>query len=85
MNVSVRKRGDDKFGVRCEIKNLNSINNIEMAIDCEIRRHIALAMNNKRVEQETRGFNPQTQLTFTLRKKESEVDYRFVFLFIYFI
>lgn len=68
------------MGTRCEIKNLNSINNIQLAIDCEIRRHIALIENNQRVEQQTRGFDAQTHLTYLLREKESEVDYRYYLL-----
>lgn len=78
LNISVRPFGSEKFGVRSEVKNLSSIKSLKAACDAEIRRHVDLLTRGERIYQETRGFNFDTQTTFTQRRKESEVDYRFM-------
>lgn len=78
VNVSVRKRGEQALGDRCEIKNLNSLRSLRQAVDYEIQRQARLVSEGKRVPQETRGFNAVQQSTFTMRKKETEVDYRYM-------
>lgn len=77
VNVSVRKIGDTSFGTRSEIKNLNSFSFTEKAIEYEKDRQITLISTGRAVERETRRFDPASEKTFTMRKKESETDYRF--------
>ena len=78
LNISVRPAGSTEFGVRSEIKNLSSIKHLKAACDAEIRRHVDTLSKGERIYQETRGFNFDTQTTYTQRRKETEVDYRFV-------
>lgn len=77
VNVSVRKIGDTSLGTRSEIKNLNSFSFTEKAIEYEKNRQIALISTGRAIERETRRFDPASEKTFTMRKKESETDYRF--------
>jgi aspartyl-tRNA(Asn)/glutamyl-tRNA(Gln) amidotransferase subunit B len=76
-NVSVRKVGDDAFGTRCEVKNLNSIRSLGRAIEYEARRQIDLIEAGERVVQETRHWNEDEGRTHTLRSKEEAYDYRY--------
>lgn len=77
VNVSVRLRGEEEFGVKCEIKNLNSVHFVGKAIEDEIGRQIALIESGEGVEAETRRFNEDTGHTERMRKKETVVDYRY--------
>ncbi len=77
VNLSVRKRGETSFGVRTEIKNLNSFAFVAKAIDYEAERQIALLEAGEPVLRETRRFDPATGKTFGMRVKESAEDYRF--------
>ncbi|KZT42924.1 Glutamyl-tRNA amidotransferase B subunit [Sistotremastrum suecicum HHB10207 ss-3] len=77
VNVSVNRPGE-QFGTRCEIKNLNSLKNMTLALNCEIKRHLDLLERGESVVQETRGFNEDTVETFTLRRKEDAPDYRYM-------
>ncbi len=76
-NVSVRPRGDERFGTRTELKNLNSFRFVQRAIEVEIARQTALVESGGRVTQETRSFDPATSTTRTLRSKEEAHDYRY--------
>jgi aspartyl-tRNA(Asn)/glutamyl-tRNA(Gln) amidotransferase subunit B len=76
VNVSVRRPGAE-FGTRCEIKNVNSIRFIGMAIETESRRQIALIEDGGTVEQETRLFDPGKGETRSMRSKEEAHDYRY--------
>jgi len=76
-NVSVRKRGADKFGTRAEIKNLNSFRYIEKAIHFEVERQIDLIESGGKVIQETRLYDPDKGETRSLRAKEEANDYRY--------
>ncbi len=76
-NVSVRRVGEEKFGTRCEIKNLNSFRYIEKAINYEVERQIELIEGGGKVRQETRLFDPDKGETRTLRTKEEANDYRY--------
>jgi aspartyl-tRNA(Asn)/glutamyl-tRNA(Gln) amidotransferase subunit B len=76
-NVSVRLAGSDKLGTRCEIKNLNSFNFMEQAIEFEARRQIAMLESGGRVEQETRLYDPDRNETRSMRTKEEAHDYRY--------
>ena len=76
-NVSVRRRGAAEFGVKTEVKNLNSFRYLARALDYEIDRQIALLESGARIEQETRLFNLQASRTEAMRSKEFAHDYRY--------
>ncbi|KAI0271967.1 Glutamyl-tRNA amidotransferase B subunit [Russula aff. rugulosa BPL654] len=77
VNVSVNRQGQVP-GTRCEIKNLNSIRFMIVAIGSEVHRQIGILDSGELVPQETRGFNEDTGETFTLRSKEEAPDYRYM-------
>src|SRR5450432_3069641 len=76
-NVSIRPKGTEKFGTRCELKNINSFRFVQRAIDAEIIRQTAILDAGGTIRQETRSFDPATGLTHTLRSKEEAHDYRY--------
>jgi aspartyl-tRNA(Asn)/glutamyl-tRNA(Gln) amidotransferase subunit B len=76
-NVSVRRRGADKFGTRAEIKNLNSFRFVEKAINFEVERQIELIESGGKVVQETRLYDPDKGETRSMRSKEEANDYRY--------
>ena len=76
-NVSVRPKGQEEFGTRCEIKNLNSFKFLEEAILYEVRRQIELIEDGGRVVQETRLYDPDKMETRSMRSKEDAQDYRY--------
>jgi aspartyl-tRNA(Asn)/glutamyl-tRNA(Gln) amidotransferase subunit B len=76
VNISVRKPGDE-FGTRAEIKNVNSIKAIQMAIDYEVQRQIELIEDGGKVIQETRLWDPNKGETRSMRGKEDAHDYRY--------
>jgi aspartyl-tRNA(Asn)/glutamyl-tRNA(Gln) amidotransferase subunit B len=76
-NVSVRPVGAEKFGTRCEIKNLNSFRFIEKAINYEVARQIDVIEGGGQVRQETRLYDPDKGETRALRSKEEANDYRY--------
>jgi len=76
-NVSVRHVGDATLGTRCEIKNLNSFQFMEQAIEFEARRQIDLLEQGGKVTQETRLFDPERGETRSMRTKEEAHDYRY--------
>ncbi len=76
-NVSVRPRGESRFGTRTETKNLNSFRFVEKAIDYEIERQIDVLESGGRVVQETRLYDPERNQTRTMRTKEEANDYRY--------
>jgi aspartyl-tRNA(Asn)/glutamyl-tRNA(Gln) amidotransferase subunit B len=76
-NVSVRPVGQEKFGTRCEIKNLNSFRYIEKAINFEVARQIDEIEAGRKIKQETRLFDPDKGETRSLRSKEEANDYRY--------
>jgi len=77
VNVSVRKLGDKKFGTRCEIKNVNSIKFMQMAIEYEAKRQVELLESGKTIDQETRLFDTKKNTTRSMRSKEDAHDYRY--------
>ena len=77
VNVSVRKVGTDKLGTRCEIKNVNSIKFMQMAIEYEANRQAELLEEGKAVDQETRLFDTKKNQTRSMRSKEDAHDYRY--------
>jgi aspartyl-tRNA(Asn)/glutamyl-tRNA(Gln) amidotransferase subunit B len=76
-NVSVRKKGAEKFGTRAEIKNLNSFRFVEKAINYEVERQIDLIESGGKVAQETRLYDPDKGETRSMRSKEEANDYRY--------
>jgi aspartyl-tRNA(Asn)/glutamyl-tRNA(Gln) amidotransferase subunit B len=76
-NVSVRPVGQQEYGTRCEIKNLNSFRFLEEAINYEVRRQIELIEDGGRVVQETRLYDPDRRETRSMRSKEDAQDYRY--------
>ena len=76
-NVSVRPAGQEEFGTRCEIKNVNSFKFLERAIQYEVRRQIELIEDGGRVVQETRLYDSERDETRSMRSKEDAHDYRY--------
>ncbi len=77
VNVSVRKKGTEEFGTRCEIKNVNSIKFMQMAIEYEANRQVDLIEDGQTVDQETRLFDTKKNETRSMRSKEDAHDYRY--------
>ena len=76
-NVSVRPRGQKKFGTKTEIKNVNSFRFIRQALQYEIERQLEVIQSGARVTQETRLFNSNEGKTYPMRSKEQAHDYRY--------
>lgn len=76
-NVSVMLKGADKYGERCEIKNMNSMRFARKAIEYERKRQINLIEKGGKVKQQTLNFDPETGVTAPLRDKEDAHDYRY--------
>jgi len=77
VNVSVRKKGQKEFGTRCEIKNVNSIKFMQMAIDYEANRQVDVIEEGGTIDQETRLFDIKKNETRSMRSKEDAHDYRY--------
>ncbi|HKM14331.1 MAG TPA: Asp-tRNA(Asn)/Glu-tRNA(Gln) amidotransferase subunit GatB [Marinospirillum sp.] len=76
-NVSVRPKGQEKLGNRCEIKNINSFRFVERAINHEIQRQIEVLEDGGRIAQQTRLYDPDLNETRAMRSKEDANDYRY--------
>jgi aspartyl-tRNA(Asn)/glutamyl-tRNA(Gln) amidotransferase subunit B len=76
-NVSVRPAGETAYGVKTEIKNLNSFRHVQRALEHEIDRQIALLESGRTVEHETRLWDPAAGRTQSMRSKEDAHDYRY--------
>ncbi len=76
VNVSVRRVGEE-YGTRCEIKNVNSIKAVQMAIDYEAQRQIEIIESGGKIKQETRLWDPAKGETRSMRSKEEAHDYRY--------
>ncbi|MCK5164191.1 MAG: Asp-tRNA(Asn)/Glu-tRNA(Gln) amidotransferase subunit GatB [Desulfobacula sp.] len=76
-NISLRPRGQKEFGIRSELKNLNSFKNVEKAISYEIERQTYVLEEGKKVIQETRLWDPSKNKTTSMRGKEEAHDYRY--------
>lgn len=77
VNISVRKKGETKYGTKVEIKNLNSIRNAKRAVEHEAQRLIALSEKGETILQQTRSFDASSGTTFAIRDKEDADDYRY--------
>ena len=76
-NVSVRLKGSDKFGTKVEVKNMNSIRNVQRAIEYEVTRQIEVLENGGQLVQETRSYDALKGTTISMRTKEAANDYRY--------
>ncbi len=76
-NVSVRPRGQERFGTKAEVKNVNSFRYIRAALAYEIERQVEIVESGERVVQETRLWNAGEGRTFSMRSKEQAHDYRY--------
>ena len=77
VNVSVRKKGDEKLGTRTEMKNMNSFRSITRAIEYEVERQIDVIEDGGKIEQETLRWDDVSGKTFPMRDKEDAQDYRY--------
>ncbi|MCI7349841.1 MAG: Asp-tRNA(Asn)/Glu-tRNA(Gln) amidotransferase subunit GatB [Ruminococcus sp.] len=77
VNVSVRPKGSDKFGTRCEMKNVNSFSAAVRGIEYEAKRQIEILENGGTVSQETRRWDDVKGMSISMRSKEDAQDYRY--------
>lgn len=76
-NVSIRPKGSNAFGTKVEVKNINSINYVQKAIDFEVNRQAKLLEEGKGVLQETRRYDDKKNETISMRLKTDSVDYKY--------
>ena len=76
-NVSLRPKGQEKFGVKTELKNMNSFRHVQKALEFEIRRQTALLDQGETISQETRLWDAARGITVSMRGKEEAHDYRY--------
>lgn len=76
-NVSVRPKGQEKYGTRTELKNINSFRFVERAINFEVERQINVLESGGKINQETRLYDPNKNETRPMRSKEEANDYRY--------
>jgi aspartyl-tRNA(Asn)/glutamyl-tRNA(Gln) amidotransferase subunit B len=76
-NISLRPKGRQAFGVKTELKNMNSFRNVQRALDYEIRRQTALLDQGEEIIQETRLWDASQGVTSSMRGKEEAHDYRY--------
>ena len=76
-NVSVRPKGQQEYGTRAELKNINSFKNVEKAINLEVLRQIEVIESDEKVVQETRLYDADKNETRSMRSKEEAMDYRY--------
>ncbi|MBZ1526079.1 Asp-tRNA(Asn)/Glu-tRNA(Gln) amidotransferase GatCAB subunit B, partial [Leuconostoc mesenteroides] len=76
-NVSLRPYGQEAFGVKTEVKNMNSFSNVKKALDFEVDRQAKILRAGGEIRQETRRFNDKTGETILMRVKEGASDYRY--------
>jgi len=76
-NVSVREQGEQAFGVKTELKNLNSFRHVQRALEFEIDRHIEARRSGTPLRQETRLWDPAAGRSIVMRTKEEADDYRY--------
>ncbi len=76
-NISVMLKGSKEFGTKVEVKNMNSIRNVQRAIEFEITRQIEMIEKGETISQETRSFDALKGITISMRTKEAANDYRY--------
>lgn len=77
VNISLRPYGDERFGTKCEIKNLNSIANVRAALEYEIKRQSEALLKGEKIAQETRRYDESLKKTSLMRIKTNAVDYKY--------
>jgi aspartyl-tRNA(Asn)/glutamyl-tRNA(Gln) amidotransferase subunit B len=77
-NISVRKKGSEKLGTKCELKNINSFKFIKDATEYEIKRQIDLLEAGEKITQQTRLWDTKLKQTYCMREKETAADYRYL-------
>lgn len=77
VNISLKPKGSEKLGVRTEMKNINSFNNVKLAIESEIRRQTEILENGGKIHQETRRYDEVNDCTYLMRSKEDALDYKY--------
>jgi aspartyl-tRNA(Asn)/glutamyl-tRNA(Gln) amidotransferase subunit B len=77
-NISVRKKGSEKLGTKCELKNINSFKFIKDATEYEIKRQIDLLESGESITQQTRLWDTKLKQTYCMREKETAADYRYL-------
>jgi aspartyl-tRNA(Asn)/glutamyl-tRNA(Gln) amidotransferase subunit B len=77
VNISARKKGEEKLGTRTEIKNMNSLSFIAKAMEYEFERHVDILESGGEIEQETRRYDSELNITESMRGKEDAEDYRY--------
>jgi aspartyl-tRNA(Asn)/glutamyl-tRNA(Gln) amidotransferase subunit B len=76
-NISVMLKGAKEFGTKIEVKNMNSMRNVQRAIDFEVKRQIMAIENGEKLSMETRNFDATKGITLSMRSKEGAADYRY--------
>ena len=76
-NVSIRPVGQKEFGTKAEVKNMNSFKGVQKALEYEIARQIKVTEEGERIVQETRLWDADKEMTFSMRSKEEAHDYRY--------
>ncbi|MCB0307910.1 MAG: Asp-tRNA(Asn)/Glu-tRNA(Gln) amidotransferase subunit GatB [Bdellovibrionales bacterium] len=76
-NISIRKPGEQTLGTKVEVKNMNSFKNVQKAIEYEVERQVQFLESGKTIIQETRLWNPDRNITTSMRSKEEAHDYRY--------
>ena len=76
-NISIRLKGEEKLGVKTEIKNMNSFRNVERAIEFEVNRQIEMIEDGEKIVQQTLLWNADTNESYPMRSKEEAHDYRY--------
>ncbi|KAF0154665.1 MAG: aspartyl-tRNA(Asn)/glutamyl-tRNA (Gln) amidotransferase subunit B [Syntrophaceae bacterium] len=76
-NVSIRPKGQEEFGIRAELKNMNSFRNVQRALEYEVKRQQYLVENGQKIVQETRLWDDAGGVTNSMRSKEEAHDYRY--------
>ena len=76
-NISLRLKGEKGLGVKTELKNMNSFKGVRLALEYEVKRQKDLLSNGKKIIQDTRLWDENKQLTFSMRTKEEAHDYRY--------
>ena len=77
VNVSLMREDDTELGTKVEMKNINSFSSVREAIICEVARQTEILNNGGKILQETRRYDENTNMTYTMRSKEDAIDYKY--------
>ncbi|HET5849175.1 TPA: Asp-tRNA(Asn)/Glu-tRNA(Gln) amidotransferase GatCAB subunit B, partial [Streptococcus pneumoniae] len=76
-NISLRPYGQEKFGTKTELKNLNSFSNVRKGLEYEVQRQAEILRSGGQIRQETRRYDEANKATILMRVKEGAADYRY--------